>query len=218
VPVVFFSAILMILLPALSSLATGIRGMIPFAQSPPPLGLFDIGTLSKLYFLLSLVHGVRLYRRMIHMELERSSEYEGPPLPFFKLMPGGGSFWLTRIILEPTFVFVTAITLERIFIFQSGLASYFKFAAFMLAMQNFIGWYRSWEYLRKLMDARFAGPIIAKLVDNRATEDDLATVHLASFPKNISPDMRAAAASHIARVFSPDADVTANAPTHQSKD
>jgi hypothetical protein len=52
------------------------------------------------------------------------------------------------------------------------------------------------------MDARFAGPIIAKLVENRATEEDLATVHLASFPKNLSPDLREAAVSHIARAYS----------------
>ena len=50
---------------------------------------------------------------------------------------------------------------------------------------------------------RNAGPIIAKLVDNTATEDDLATIHLASLPKDIPDDVRRDTASHIARAFSP---------------
>jgi hypothetical protein len=80
-------------------------------------------------------------------------------------------------------------------------------AALMLVMKNFISWYRAWEYIRKLMDLRYAGPIIAKLVENKATEDDLASVHLASFPKNISPEMRQAAGAYIARAFSTESDV-----------
>ena len=164
------------------------------------MGLFSIGSLSKLYFLLSFVHGIRLYRRMIDMSREQNSEFEGPPLPFFHLLPGSGSFWFTRIVLEPAVVFVAATLLEGIFIFQSGLSTYLHFAALALAMKNFIGWYKAWEYLRQLMDMRFAAPIIAKLVENQATEDDLAPIHLASFPKNLSPDIRQAAVSHIARV------------------
>ena len=71
----------------------------------------------------------------------------------------------------------------------------------MLCMKCFIAWFRQWEYLRQMMDARFAGLIISKLAENRATEEDLATVHLASFPKNLPPEMRDAAVSHIARSF-----------------
>jgi hypothetical protein len=120
---------------------------------------------------------------------------------------------VTRIILEPAFVLVTAIILERTFVVQSGLATYLEVAALMLAMQNFIAWYRVWEHLRRLMDLRFAAPIIARLVDNSATEDELSTVHLASFPNNLSPDIRQAAVSHIARVFSAEAGAPANAST-----
>jgi hypothetical protein len=75
-------------------------------------------------------------------------------------------------------------------------------AALMLAMKHFICWYRAWEYLRKIMDYQFLNPIIAKLVQNKATDTDLAKAHLASLPKNIAPDLRDAAVSHIARAFS----------------
>jgi hypothetical protein len=203
VPIVFFSAILMVILPLFSSAADSVVSMIPFsAPARPPAGLFSIGSLSSLYFFLVFLHGFRLWRRMIHMELEEHSEFEGPPLPFFHLIPGGRSFWFTRIVIEPVFVFILATLLEGSRIFQSGLATYLHIAALMLAMKNFICWYRAWEYVRKLMDARHVSPIIAKLLENKATEDDLAPIHLASFPKTIGSDLRQAAASHIARSFS----------------
>jgi hypothetical protein len=203
VPVIFFSALLMLLLPVFSSAADSFVHMIPFTgAAPPPLGLFGIGSLSSLYFFLSFLHAFRLWRRMIYMDLEQHSEYEGPPLPFFRLIPGSGSFWVTRIVFEPLFVFIGATLLQGVQIIQSGLATYLHMAALMLAMKNFICWYRNWEYIRKILDTRFVGPIIAKLVENKATASDLAPIHLASFPKNISPELRQSAASHIARAFS----------------
>lgn len=217
VPVIFFSALMMIMMPLFSAVAIGLTRMIPFVRVQLPMGMFDIGSLSKLYFILAVVHGIRLYRRMIHMELEQNSEFEGPPLPFFRLIPWSRSFWCTRIVLEPAFVFIAAIILGNMFIFQAGLVFYLHFAALALAMKNFIGWYKAWAYLRQLMDMRFAAPIIAKLVENQATEDDLAPIHLASFPKNLSPDMRQTAVSHIARQFSPDGETPAPAaPVHAS--
>ena len=208
VAVIAFSTLLMIMMPVVSALFTSVVSMIPFSSARPPIGLFGIGSLAKLYFLLSFGHSIRLYRRMIHMELEQNSEFEGPPLPFFQLIPGSSSFWRTRILLEPGLVIILATVLGRIFIFQSDLTLYLQIAGLALAMKNFIGWYRAWEYIRTLMDMRFAGPIIARLAENSATENDLATVHLASFPKNLAPDIRAAAVSHIARTFAADSDTT----------
>lgn len=202
VPIFFFSSLLMALLPLFSSAADSVTHIISFGASRPGAGLFGVGSLSSLYFFLTFLHGFRLWRRMIYMQLEDLSEYEGPPLPFFNLIPGSQSFWFTRIVIEPVFVFIGATLLEGAGIFQSGLATYLHLAALMLAMKNFIGWYRAWECIRKILDTRFVGPIIAKLVENKATEADLAPIHLASLPKNLAPDLRQAAASHIARAFS----------------
>jgi hypothetical protein len=99
VPVIFLSTMLMIFLPLMSAMATGITQMLPFAGFQPPIGLFGIGSFSKLYFVLSFIHGIRLWRLMLHMEKEAHSEYEGPPLFFLQLLPGSGSFWKTRILL-----------------------------------------------------------------------------------------------------------------------
>jgi len=209
IPTVFFSAMLMIFLPLFSSLVTGLVSMIPFTHVQAPVGLFGLGSFSTLYFLLVFFHGFRLYRRMIFMNLEKNSEFEGPPLPFFRLIPGSQSFYFTRIVLEPAFVFVAASLLERIFIIQSGLSTYLHIAAFMLAMKNFIGWHHGWEFIRKLLDMQYIGPIIAKFIHDTATNDELASAHLTSLPKNLSPDMRRAVGLNFARVHSVEDDVKA---------
>ena len=203
-PIIFFTNAMMIALPILSVLTTAMVSMIPFVRVHPPMGLFDISSFAKLYFLLTLIHGVRIYRLMIHPEKEKHSQFEGPPLPFFQLLPKSNNFWFTRTVLEPALVFATTIVLGPMYIFSSGLATYLQLAAMALVMKEFIGWDRSWLYIRDVMDQTYAGPIIAKLVQNKATQEDLAPLHIASFPENLPADLRNAAVAHIARVFSPD--------------
>lgn len=205
-PIIFFSTLLMILLPVFSAAVTGVVSMIPFTHVRPPIGLFGIGSLAELYFLLSFIHGIRIYRRMIDTSREMNSTFEGPPLPFFYLMPKANKFWFTRIVLEPAFVLVAATILGRIFIFQSSLVTYLDVAALALVMKNWIGWYRGWEYVRTILDTRYAAPIIARMANNEATEEELAQIHLASLPKNLSPEIREATISHLAHIFSPGGD------------
>jgi hypothetical protein len=211
-PIIFFSNAMMIALPVLSILTTAMVSMIPFVRVPPPMGLFDIGSLAKAYFLLTVIHGVRIYRLMIHPETEKHSQYEGPALPFFRLLPKADSFWFTRIVLEPALVFAAAIVLGRMYIFTSGLVTYLQFAAMALVMKEFIGWYRSWLYIREVMDATFAGPIVARLAENKASQEELAPLHIASFPENLPDDLRNAAVAHIARVFSPELPIPHQTP------
>jgi hypothetical protein len=211
--IMFFSAVMMMVLPVLSEMASGFSRMLPFGGFQAAQGMFGIGTLSRLYFLGSFVHGFRTWRRMLHMELEENSVYEGPPLPIFRIIPG--SFWMVRIIYEPVFLFTISLVLPNFFILQASAAHYLTLAAIMLALKNYVAWYKTWEFLRNMMDLRFAGPRIAKLVDNQATEDDLAPIHLASFPKNLPPDVRQAAAQHIARAFSAGDEVPA--PEHSKE-
>jgi hypothetical protein len=201
--VITLASAMMLFLPLISSVATGVANIIPFAAHVrPPQALFDMGSFARLYFLLGIVHGMRVYRRMLRMDTEQNSRYEGPPLPLFLLIPGG-SFWRVRILFEPAAVFISASVLEHLFLIQSGLAAYLHFAAFCLAMKNFIGWYRAWEFLRDVLDSRIAAPIIAKFVENTASNEELSSIHLANLPKNTNPELRRAVAVHIARAFSP---------------
>ncbi|HTV53590.1 MAG TPA: hypothetical protein VMI06_01605 [Terriglobia bacterium] len=203
-PITFFSAAMMLILPGIIALFTSFTRMIPLLQVPQAAGMFSLGDYAKVYFLLSAIHGVRLWRRMIDPSRERHSEYEGPALPFFQVLPKGRSFWFVRVVLEPAVVLLAAIVMKDLFIAQPDLALYLRIAALALLMKNFIAWFRAWEYIRKLLDIRIAGPAINKLIDNEATEEDLAPLHLVSFPKNIDPEIRQAAARQIARAYSAD--------------
>jgi hypothetical protein len=204
VAVVFLSTMLVIFMPVVSAFANAVTRFIPGTPPISPTGIFNFGSFAKLYLLMSVFHGCRLWRRMIHLHLEQLSRFEGPPLPFFRLLPGSGSSWGTRILWEPIAVFFVAASLERFQIIESGLAFYLKMAALCLGMRQYIAWLRAWQFLRDLLDAKFAGPIIARLVEGTATSEDLAAIHMASFPENLPPEIRRDAALHIARVISPE--------------
>src|ERR1035438_10776801 len=68
-----------------------------------------------------------------------------------------------------------------------------------LAMKEYVSWYRQWEFLRGILDLRNIAPIIAKVTENKASDDDLATVHLASIPRDMPDELRRSFASHIDR-------------------
>jgi hypothetical protein len=191
---------LMILLPVFSQLAEGFSHMVPFLRFQGAMGLYGIGSISKLFFICSFIHGIRIWRRMLRPLRELHSHYEGPALPIFGLFTR--SFWITRIILEPALVFTLALVLSNFFILQPSAAHYLEFASFCLAMKQYIAWYKQWERIRDVLDARSTAPILAKIVDNTATDEDRATIHMASLPKDIPEDLRRDTAVHIARAFS----------------
>jgi hypothetical protein len=212
--IMFFSAVMMVLLPLFSAIATGIIHMLPFARFRGPVGLIGMGGLSRLFFLGAFIHGFRVWRRMLNMPTEAHSCYEGPPLFFFRIVPC--SFWVTRIVIEPLFLFVLSAVLPNFFILEPSAAHYLAFAAIMLAMKQYVAWYQQWQFLRNLLDMRNTGPIIAKIVEDRASQEDLATVHLASFPKNLPEDIRRSAALHIARVFAPGTETSTQKDTKEN--
>jgi hypothetical protein len=204
VPVVALSSALMILLPVLGALAAAVIQMIPFAGHPSrPAGLFDMADFAELYAALSCFHFFRIYRRMVHVHTEQHSRFEGPPLFFFRLIPGSGSWWRTRIVLEPCLILITASVLQDLFIIQSSVALYLRIAALALCAKECLTWYGAWQYVRDLLDAQAAGPIMARLVENKASAEDLAAVHIATLPPDLSPELRDKAAVAIARAFSP---------------
>jgi hypothetical protein len=191
------TAMMMIILPVIYSLVEGVSHMLPFMRFNASMGMFGLGTLSKLYFLGSFIHGLRIWRRMINPFREKNSMYEGPPLPFFRIFPL--PFWFTRIVVEPVAVFALAITFRNSFILQPAAASFLMFSAVMLAMKQYCAWYMFWQFFRGLLDMANAGPIIAKYVGNSATNEELETIHLAGAPKNLPDDVRSKLGDFISR-------------------
>lgn len=88
-PIAFFSMVLMVFVPLFSSAAETFTHMLPFARPSAPAGIFGLASFSSLYFLLLFLHGFRIWRRMVYMHLEQYSQFEGPALPIFPLIPGG---------------------------------------------------------------------------------------------------------------------------------
>ena len=201
VPVTAAAATLMLFLPIIAGVIMSIAHMIPFVTVPVPRGMFDLASLSELYFLVSAAHGWRLAKRMLYMERETHSKYEGSALPFFKLFPKGDSFWFTRIVLEPAFVFIVSIVLQDLYILQSPVSIYLRFAALALLIKSSIAYFRAWEFLRIAIDNRISAPILTKLVAGDATEEELAPLHLCSFPKGVDPEIRKSAAERIERTY-----------------
>jgi hypothetical protein len=202
-PVYFFSALLMIALPLLSVLSTAVVSMIPFTHPAPTIGMFGIDALAKLFFLMLIVTAVRLYRRILNPASEQHSRYEGPPLPLFSFLPGSDSFWRVRIVYEPVFIFLVATVLQDLFIFQSGLTLYLRCAAGALVAKNSINFFRSWKVGRDLMDIANASPVLSRLVDNKASREELVPLHIATLPDDLSPETRRTAALYIAQAYNP---------------
>ena len=202
-PIVFIGSALMLFLPAIGALYTSFMHAIPLASIPPAVGLFSLGDFAKLYFAAAAIHLVRIAYLMAHMEKEVVSTFDGPPLAIFAFLPKS-TFYFVRIVWEPAFVVVLSIVLQDLRIIQDGLALYLRFAALALFMKGTIAKQEAWTYLRNLFDMRNCAPLISKLVQGDATDEELAPIGLASFPKNIPPEIREAAVQQIARAYSPD--------------
>lgn len=198
----FFTAILLVILSAFWTVTLTIGQMIPFVHFRGPVGIYGIGSLTEFFFLAGIVHGIRIWRRMIHPETEDIATFEGSPLPIFGWLPNGGSHWFVRIVYEPALVFALSIVLSTMFIIQSPLMLYLQIAAILLAMKSYVAWFKHWLFIRGLMDIANAAPIIARIVNNTASNEDMARVHLASLPKNLPPEVRKATIAHVARSYS----------------
>lgn len=202
-PVVVLSTAMMLVIPAVIAGVNAIAGIIPFFHVTPPVGMFGIGTFSEIYFAASLIHSVRLWRRMTHMNTEDISDFEGPALPIFQYIPWCRSFHMTRIVFEPLFVFLLAIVLKDNFIIQGNLAIFLELSALVLFLKSTTTYFQGFVALRMLLDAKNKARILAKFAQNTATPEEQAKVNIASFPKDVSPELRAEAIASIARAYDP---------------
>jgi hypothetical protein len=108
-----------------------------------------------------------------------------------------------RIIYEPILIFLVATVLQDLFILQSGLTLYLRCAAGALCIKNSINFFRSWKVGRDLMDIANAAPLLSKLVENKASREELVPLHIATLPDDLSPQTRRTAAIYIAQAYDP---------------
>ncbi|MBV9506858.1 MAG: hypothetical protein JO323_17835 [Acidobacteriia bacterium] len=199
--VMLLSMAMMIVIPTFFSFVGAVGNAIPFHRTQASFGMIGMWGFSKLFFLGLAIHGVRKWRLMWHMEREENSYYSGPPLFFFSLLPKA-SFWRIKIVYEPLFLLVSSILLGNFFILEPGAVNFLTISAIFLAMKNYTRWYMEWQFIRELMDAKFMGPKLARLAENPSDEEDLGSFNLASFPKDLPPDVRKSFLKHMAHVVS----------------
>jgi hypothetical protein len=197
----FFTAIFLSVATAFTTTAQVVGQMIPFARIRGPVGIYGLGSFSELFFLMALVHGVRIWRRMLHPETEDIAVFEGPALPVFAWFPKGERFWTVRILYEPALVFATSTLLSTLLIIQWPLTLYLHVAALCLAMKQYVAWFRNWQFMRRMIDMSNIAPIIARVVKNTASNEDLARVHMATLPKDLSPEIQRATVAHLTRAY-----------------
>jgi hypothetical protein len=199
-----FSALMMLILPMLAATFTSMPMLFIAArmQPPAPQTLFTLASFSKLFFVLLIAHGLRTSWLKWDLSREEHSEFEGPALLPIRLLPWGNSFWKCRILIEPSVTIALAIFMRRIMVFDAWLSNFLIFASMCLVLKQYMAWHQAWVFLRRTLDAKYAGPIIATLLDDKASSKDLEKIHLVSFPKNTPPDLRRAAVEHLVRVVS----------------
>jgi hypothetical protein len=197
----FFGGLLMVILPLVFGITSTLVHLIPGVGGGPAFGFIGMWGLSKLFFLGSMVHGFRVFRRMIDMSKEQCSVWEGEPWFFFNWIPKS-SFWKIKIFFEPLAVLILAAFLQNIFVLDSTAAHYLMFAALCLMVKSYCQWLGHWMYLRQLLDMKFAGPIIARMTEGNETEEDRAQLHVASLPKDLDPDIRRDLYNNIGRAYS----------------
>jgi hypothetical protein len=188
--VIFLAPMILFFLGALISAASGMMRLVPFTHIPVPLGLYDLVSFSELVWIVSLVHGIRKWRLMLNPASEVYSRSAGPLLFFFRYLPKGESYWFCRIVWEPTLIFVLAVVLRRLLIIQSSLETYLQIAAFFCAMKQYIVWYTTWKKMRKILDAKYLGPLIARATENNASKEEMAQAHMAVLPPDIPGPVR----------------------------
>jgi hypothetical protein len=196
---------MMLVVPALITAVFTVISLIPFTHFSPSVGLFSLWNFSEAFFVMSVYHAFRIWRRVTRMHTEDFSGFEGPPLFFFAYCPWARSHWTTRIVLEPLFVVLVAIVGRDLRLFQTDLAIFLYVSALALFMKAVAVYFKAYCYIRRFMDARNAAPILAALAKGDASEAQLAKLNLSAFPKDAPPEIRALAARSIARAYDPNA-------------
>lgn len=173
-------------------LGTMVLGMLPFA--PQRVGVFNIGSLLVLFDITCIVHGIRVWWLMTHMNAESDSEYEGPRLPIYNMLPNHDSWAWVRVVYEPATCLFSTILAFRLHIIGISAFVFLLVATFCLFFKTIILWYEGWQYIRILRDNQSRSEILRDLAAGRPAPQTIGGVVLAGIPSDIMPETRNAIA------------------------
>jgi hypothetical protein len=115
-------------------------------------GLIGIGWVCLAFTALQWVHFFHMWRMMCDPHREVYSYEDGVELPFWKHCPGGTKWVRVRFLYEPGLLILAAVVLRGLGIISSAAAIYIALSGIALFIKVTFLWYRTWEYLRDLLD------------------------------------------------------------------
>jgi len=113
------------------------------------IGMGRVYIAFQILYWLHIVHVVHVFAKP---EKEELSYEDGKAAPFWKLLPKGDSWAMTRFIYEPVLVLGLGIFLPLMGILTPAAGMYFGFGAFALVLRTLFIYYRAWEFLRDILD------------------------------------------------------------------
>jgi len=155
-------------------------------------GLIGVSTLVVLFWLATIFHTRRIFRRVMHPETEADSEEDGGS--WFR----HASWTRSRILYEPLSVFLAAIVFYALHITDLFASIYLAVMAIALAMKSSILWFEAWSVIRDLMDKQHRMPILESISQGKPAPETIGGFVLAGIPPSTSAKDRAAIAGKMA--------------------
>lgn len=97
------------------------------------------------------IHGTRIRKWMLNMDMEAHSESDGYTHSIFMLLPRP-TWAKVRCVYEPLAVLAATAALYGIGFMPFVLTCYFSFGALCLTLKNSIDWYKEWLAIRTIRD------------------------------------------------------------------
>lgn len=158
------------------------------------IALYQAGILSTLVTMAFIWHAVRIWRRVIRMDLEANSRSEEDSLWFFRYFPKGDQWHWCRLAYEPAFISLAATFLAVIGIVPKLFPLIVYLAAFALFSRAACVYWEGWSYVRNFLDEQDQRRVIEAFIEGAELPQKSGNVVFSSIPASTPrPQLKAIA-------------------------
>jgi hypothetical protein len=133
---------------------------------------FDMGSVLLAFYVLFIIHVVRLIPLMLHIEREKDSEMENEGWALLRLLPRGRSWAMQRIVYEPVICLAAAIGLFNADVLGLVGTAYLILGSVCLSLKAAMIYWQGWEYIRIGRDAVARAKLIRSFGENPSSAPD----------------------------------------------
>ena len=138
-----------------------------FGETDGPARLIGMAELFGLYTLLMVGHGLRVWRLMLRLDLERDSYDEGPEWFFIRWFPKV-TWTKARMLYEPFCLVVAGLVLHVLGLTEPTVLIYLIFVAQMLFVYALVTYYGTWLHLRETIDNANRSKVLMQVLKGHA--------------------------------------------------